>query len=157
MPNEKNVLEDAIIDQIGIVVKDLNRTVETFQQLLGIGPFKVLEWPMEGVDPQATYHGAPGNFRLLLGFASSGSLNIELVEPLEGENIYSDFMETHGPGLHHFRLNVPDFDERCAAWEQAGIRCIASGTGIHPGSNWAYFDTTEMLDGVIVELRRRLG
>jgi len=33
---------------------------------------------------------------------------------------------------------------------------ISSGTGVHVGSRWAYFDTTHNLDGVIVELRTRL-
>jgi hypothetical protein len=156
MADEKTQAKDLIIDQIGIVVKDLHGTVEKLNWLLGVGPFKVLEWPIDGVDPQATYYGNPGNYRLLLGFASSGSLNIELIEPLQGENIYSDHLKTHGPGLHHLRLNVPDFEERVAAWELAGIKKIASGTGVHAGSKWAYFDTTELLDGVIIELRTRL-
>jgi hypothetical protein len=156
MADEKTHADDPILDQIGIVVKDLHRTVETLNRLLGVGPFKVLEWPIEGVDPQATYYGSPGSYRLLLGFASSGGMNIELIEPLEGENIYSDFLKNHGPGLHHLRLNVPDFEARAAAWEQAGIKKIASGTGVHAGSKWAYFDTTELLDGVIIELRTRL-
>lgn len=157
MADENAHAEGPIIDQVGIVVRDLHCTVEKLKQLLGVGPFRILEWPIEGVDPQATYYGEPGNFRLLLGFATSGSLNIELIEPLEGENIYSDFLKIHGPGLHHLRLNVPDYEARVAAWEQAGIKKMASGTGVHPGSEWSYFDTTELLDGVIIELRKRLS
>jgi hypothetical protein len=36
------------------------------------------------------------------------------------------------------------------------IKNIASGTGVHVGSKWAYFDTTELLEGVVVELRKHL-
>ena len=144
------------LDQIGVVTQDLQGMVRMFKQLFGIGPFRVTEWPIEGIEPKATYHGAPGNFRLLLAFASVGPTQIEIVQPLEGPNIYSDFLKSHGPGLHHIRLTVSDFKAKTMALEAAGIEKIASGTGVHRGSEWAYFDTTKQLDGLIVELRTRL-
>ena len=144
------------IDQIGIVVRDLQSMVTTLEQLFGFSDFRVMEWPLEGVDPQATYHGEPGNYRMLLAFATIGKTQVEIIQPLDGENIYSDFLEEHGPGIHHFRLTVPDFEERGANLEARGINKIASGTGVHVGSKWAYFDTSEVLEGVIVELRKRL-
>jgi hypothetical protein len=145
------------IDQIGIVVRDLHGMVSVMEQLLGITGFRIMEWPLEGVDPDSTYHGEPGNFRLLLAFATIGKTQIEIVQPLEGKNIYSDFLDEHGPGLHHFRLTVPDFEERVSNLQGKGVEKIASGTGVHKGSKWAYFDTTDLLEGVIVELRKRLG
>ena len=144
------------LDQIGVVTENLQGMVQMFDQLLGIGPFRVTEWPIEGVDPQATYYGSPGNYRLLLAFGAVGATQIEIVQPLEGLNIYSDFLKSHGPGLHHIRLTVSDFESRTKALEAAGIEKIASGTGVHLGSEWAYFDTTKQLDGIIVELRKRL-
>jgi methylmalonyl-CoA/ethylmalonyl-CoA epimerase len=144
------------VDQIGIVVHDLHSMVANLSQLFGIGPFRVMEWPIEGVDPQATYHSNPGNYRLLLAFATIGNTQLEIIQPLEGQNIYSDFLVEHGPGLHHFRITVPDFEEKVASMEASGIKNIASGTGVHIGSKWAYFDTSELLEGVVVELRKRL-
>jgi hypothetical protein len=91
-----------------------------------------------------------------LGFARQGSTQIELIEPLEGQNIWSDFLDTNGPGLHHFRLVVSDFDNKVTELEKAGIKNIASGTGAHIGSKWAYFDTSELLNGIVIELRMRL-
>jgi hypothetical protein len=58
--------------------------------------------------------------------------------------------------LHHFRLTIPGFDKGVEAMINDGIQNIASGTGVHVGSRWAYFDTTHNLDGVIIELRSRL-
>ena len=144
------------LDQIGIVVRDLHSMVATLEQIFGFKDFRVMEWPIEGIDSQATYHGEPGNYRMLLAFATIGKTQIEIIQPLDGENIYSDFLEEHGPGIHHFRLTVPDFEERGANLEARGINKIASGTGVHVGSKWAYFDTSEVLEGVIVELRKRL-
>ena len=144
------------VDQIGIVVRDLHAMVAALDRILGIKGFRIMEWPIEGVDPQATYHGEPGNYRLLLAFSTIGKTQIELIQPLEGQNIYSDFLEEHGPGIHHFRLTVPDFEERVDNLEASGVKNIASGTGVHVGSKWAYFDTSALLEGVIVELRKHL-
>jgi len=150
------LISGAELDQIGIVVYDLDSFTKELTRLFGIGPFRVFDWPMEGIDPQATYHGEPGNFRMRLAFATVGKVQIEVVQPLEGDNIYSDFLRDHGPGLHHFRLSVPAFEKSVEAMVNQGIQNISSGTGVHVGSRWAYFDTSHTLNGVIVELRTRL-
>jgi methylmalonyl-CoA/ethylmalonyl-CoA epimerase len=147
---------DMILDQIGIVVRDLYPVAEKLHELIGIGPFRVLEWPIEGIDPESTYHGRPAQYRILLAFARLGATQLELIQPIEGPNIWTDFLNSHGPGLHHFRCTVQNFDETVAAWEAAGIKNIASGTGAHIGSKWAYFDTSELLDGIVIELRTRM-
>jgi methylmalonyl-CoA/ethylmalonyl-CoA epimerase len=156
MEDTNSTALESSVDQIGIVVHDLYSMIANLSKVLGIGPFRVMEWPLEGVDPQATYHGKPGNYRLLLAFATIGKTQLEIIQPLEGPNIYSDFLDEHGPGLHHIRLTVPDFEDKVAYLEGSGIDNIASGTGVHVGSKWAYFDTSELLEGVVVELRKRL-
>ena len=154
--SDSSLITDCELDQIGIVVTDLDAFTRELTRLFGIGPFRIMEWPVEGINPQSTYHGAPGQYRLKLAFVTVGKVQIEVVQPLEGENIYSDFLRDHGPGLHHFRLTIPEFDKGVEAMINDGIRNIASGTGVHVGSKWAYFDTTRNLDGVIIELRTRL-
>lgn len=156
MSDASSLISGADLDQIGIVVNDVKVFTQELTRLFGIGPFRIFEWPLEGVDPQATYHGQPGDYRLLLAFATVGKIQLEIVQPLEGQNIYSDFLRDHGPGLHHFRLTIPDFDKAIKSMMEAGIKNIASGTGVHVGSQWAYFDTTHILEGVTVELRTRL-
>ena len=156
MTETPSLISDADLDQIGIVVKDLHAFTQELTRLFGIGPFRIFEWPLEGVDPQATYHGQPGNYRLLLAFATVGKIQLEIIQPLEGQNIYSDFLRDRGPGIHHFRLSIHGFDKGVEAMIRDGIQNIASGTGMHVGSKWAYFDTTSKLEGVTVELRTRL-
>ncbi len=147
---------DSSIDQIGVVVRDARLVAAQLTGLLGIGPFHMVEYPIPGTDPQTVYLGRPASYRILLAFAQLGATQLELVQPLEGRSIWSDFLEQHGPGLHHFRVTIPDFDETVASWEAAGIRNLASGAGTHVGSKWAYFDTARLLDGIIVELRRKM-
>ena len=156
MPDGSPLIEGADLDQIGIVVNDLQTFTQELSRLFGIGPFRIFEWPLEGVDPQATYHGQPANLRLLLAFVTVGKIQLEIVQPLEGQNIYSDFLRDHGPGLHHFRLTIPGFEKGVEALINEGIENIASGTGVHVGSKWSYFDMGHNLEGVVVELRTRL-
>ena len=151
-----SLVTDVELDQIGIVVHDLYAVTQELTRLFGIGPFRIFEWPIAGVEPQGPYNGQPADFRLLLAFVTVGKIQIEIVQPLEGQNIYSDFLRDHGPGLHHFRLSIPGFEQGVAALIGSGIEKIASGNGVHVGSKWAYFDTTQQLEGVIVELRTRL-
>jgi methylmalonyl-CoA/ethylmalonyl-CoA epimerase len=156
MADESPLISGIELDQIGIVVNDLDSFTREITRLFGVGPFRIMEWPIKGIDPQSTYHGHPEEYRLRLAFATVGKIQIEVIQPLEGQNIYSDFLREHGPGLHHFRLTIPGFDKSVEAMINDGIKNIASGTGVHVGSKWAYFDTTHNLDGVIVELRSRL-
>jgi hypothetical protein len=156
MAENKLVPMDVNVDQIGIVVRDLRVMAENLHRLLGIGPFRILEWPIEGIDPESTYHGEPEDYRILLGFARQGVTQIELIEPLEGQNIWSDFLDKNGPGIHHFRIVVSDFDKKVSELEEAGLKKIASGTGAHIGSEWVYFDTADLLNGIVIELRKRL-
>ncbi len=48
------LINNAELDQIGIVVHDLHSVTQELTRLFGIGPFRIFEWPIEGVDPQAT-------------------------------------------------------------------------------------------------------
>ena len=156
MMHTSSLISDPDLDQIGVVVHDLHAVTQELTRLFGIGPFRIIEWPLEGVDPKATYHGQPGNFRLLLAFAKVGRTQIEIIQPLDGKSIFSDFLRDHGPGLHHIRLTSSDFEQGVTALIEAGIEKIASGTGVHEGSEWAYFDTSKLLGGIVVELRTRL-
>jgi hypothetical protein len=154
--SEKKIPIDVNVDQVGIVVRDLRQMAENLHILLGIGPFRIFEWPIEGIDPESTYHGEPEHYRIRLGFARQGATQIELIEPIEGPNIWSDFLDINGPGIHHFRIVVSDFDGKVDQLEEAGFKKIASGTGAHIGSKWAYFDTADLLNGIVIELRARL-
>jgi hypothetical protein len=149
-----DVLRNPQIDQVGMVVPDAVSAAEKLDRILGIGPFRVVEWPVEGVDSEATYRGQPGRFRIRVAFAQVGPMQLELVEPLEGDSIWSEFLQQRGPGLHHVRLSVHDFESVVAGLEAAGLEKVCSGTGFHVGTRWAYFDTTHLLNGLVVEIRR---
>jgi hypothetical protein len=140
-------------DQIGIVVNNVNDMVASLQSLLGIQGFEIVDWPLKDSDPESTYYGKPAFWKMRTAFTTLGMLQIELIEPLEGKNIYKDFLEKHGPGIHHFRFTVTNFEDKLESLKKAGIQMIASGRGMRTSSRWAYFDTSEILQGVFIELR----
>lgn len=139
-------------DQVGIVVQDLDSAITQYRALLGISDFEVVDWPKPGVDPELTYYGKPANYKMRVAFAKMGNIQIELIEPGEGANVYTDFLESHGPGIHHIRLSEKEFDKKFKQLQNVGIQMIASGRGMRTGATWAVFDTTKQL-GIFIELR----
>jgi len=143
--------------QIGLVVKDAHRTAELLWSLFGIGPFQFVEWPPPDRPDMrvAFYNGKPGHWRMRLAFANLGNIEMELAEPIEGENGYADALAERGEGLHHLLFEVPDFDAAVATFAEMGIGVKMGGTGLRPGTNWVHLDTIDLL-GWVVELRSKL-
>src|SRR5512146_185183 len=95
--------------QIGVVVADLEKSIHYLGEIFGIGPFRIVDWPPPGrEDIQKFYYGEPGNFTARMAFTELGPVELELIQPLEGESIWADFLRDHGGGIHHLRFNVAD-------------------------------------------------
>ena len=145
------------LDQIGFVVKDIFSFSKKLEKLFGIGPFRIVEWPIEGIDPESKHRGEYTSWKKYLGFTDTGNIKLELIQPIEGDSIFKEFLEKHGPGLHHLRFTVKDFDGAVNEFRDMGYELVASGNGVHEGSRWAFFDTCEDLEGLLVELRTDIG
>ena len=142
--------------QIGLVVKDLDRSVHGLSELFGIGPFHVIDWPPAGHDDlQKIYHGQPANFRARMAFADLGPVELEIIQPVSGESIWADFLREHGEGLHHIRFNVSQVEPVIEYLSRHGIGVSQMGSGLRPGTNWVYFDTQERI-GFIIEILNAL-
>jgi len=153
---KEQIIQDGYIDQIGIVVNDIGKVISSIQELLGIGPFSVFNWPKDDGDCKAEYYGKPGNWKMKLAFANIGQMKLELIQPVSGESIFMDFLRDNGPGLHHLRCIVPDIEKNLTAVKKMGLQIISRGQGVHEGSTWAYIDTRDLMDGVLIELRNQL-
>jgi methylmalonyl-CoA/ethylmalonyl-CoA epimerase len=147
-PKVQTLLSLPSPDQIGMVVRDVQRMIETYARLFQWGPFQVAE--RHYTESSSTYRGKPGNFKSLIALAPLGTIQLELIQPLEGETIYREFLETRGEGLHHFGFLIDHTEERIAAMKKMGIEVLQSGR--RPGRKYAYMDT-EPLIGTIIELR----
>lgn len=137
--------------QIGVVVKDLDRAIEYYSKILGIGPFNIV---FDFVPEKSWYMGESSPLHLRVGRAFWGAMDIELIQPMGGRSIHQDFLDSHGEGLHHLGIDVNNYDEIVQMMNQAGFKTIQSLEIFIPMQNsWAkaaYFDTHK-IGGIIIE------
>jgi len=133
------------IKQVGIVVRDREKAMQQFSSLLGTGPFRLLDLDQ----PEAIVHGKRTHCGAKLAFAQAGPIEIELIEPVEGESTWSEFLRAKGEGVHHLGIWVPDINKELARFTEMGIGTLQSGEDEHV--RFAYMDT-EGIAGVIIEL-----
>ena len=139
--------------QIGVVVKDLARATQLLTELFGIGPFRFIEWPNR---PESKYffRGKEEQIKIRQAFTQVGPLELELIQPLEGEkNAYYEFLEQKGGGIHHVLFEVENMDETVQNLAAHQVQVLQSGTGIRPGTRWTLLDT-QALVGFLLELRQ---
>ncbi len=108
------------VEQLGFVVKDLDKAMEYYGAVFGWGPFRIETYKIEG----ATFRGRPCNFYIKCAFTQNGSLEVELIQVLDGETPHSEFLKNHGDGLQHLRFRVDDVDAVTAKLAEKGVQTI---------------------------------
>jgi catechol 2,3-dioxygenase-like lactoylglutathione lyase family enzyme len=141
--------------QIGIVVPDRDRTTQLLTSLFGIGPFRLVEWP-DRPESKYYYRDVEQKIRVRQAFVQLGDVEVEIIQPIEGNSAYQDFLDETGGGIHHVLFEVSDIDPVIHELAKSGVTVLQSGTGIRPGTRWALMDTQKLL-GFLVELRHRPG
>jgi methylmalonyl-CoA/ethylmalonyl-CoA epimerase len=143
------------IAQVGLVVRDLDRTVACYWKQYGIGPWHFYTYRQPMVS-QMTYRGQPADYAMRIALAWIGPLRIELIEMAGGDSVYADFVREHGYGVHHFGVLVDDMDAALAQAAAAGLTMTMDGAGFgrDGDGHYAYLDTEEDL-GTTLELIAR--
>ena len=147
-PSPDTRLDIGPLVQVGIVVRNAEEAVAAWRTRFKLDDPKFIDWPTTPeMAKTATYHGKPANFRMRLAFLHAGPVQIEFIEPLEGNNIYSDFLAEHGEGTHHILFEV---DDPVAVANQLEAPILQSGgSSLRPGALWAYLDTNATLKAMI--------
>ncbi|MHB1133196.1 MAG: VOC family protein [Chloroflexota bacterium] len=140
------------IDQVAFVVKDLDKSMASYWLNFGIGPWRVYTYGPPLVK-DTTYNGQPGDFHWRVALADFNGMVMELIQPLDGENVYSEFLAKHGEGVQHLGVIVPNLEQAVAEAQGAGYRVIQSGHGygVRGDGGFAYLDTLAEL-GTIIEM-----
>ena len=138
------------ISQVGIVVRDIEKTMNEMTRLFGVTPDK-----KGNIAPTSRrYHGNDGDFDALIALYDYANIQIELIEPLGGTSIWQEFLDKHGEGIHHIRFTVDDHDEAIRDMAEKGIDVSQSGDSLIPGLRWTYFDSEATLGFVFEQLSR---
>jgi methylmalonyl-CoA/ethylmalonyl-CoA epimerase len=137
---EKPVFTDTI--QVGIVVRNLEDAMRTYVEDFGIGPWEVYEMNSSTVDDMFK-DDQPQEHAMRVALAQLGNVQWELIEPVDGPNIYSEWLEEHGEGLHHLGMAVENYDEAVEHLRSKGHTLLQGGT--FNGARYSYPSTNQSL------------
>lgn len=140
------------VAQICILVPDLDAAMKNFYERFGVGPWQIYTYDKKFV-PNQTRHGEPTEYSSRIGLANIGNLRIELIQPLEGDTVYTDFIKKHGYGIQHLGVLVENMEESLEKAREAGFTMTMDGSGFGPDGDghYAYLDTEDLV-GTTFEL-----
>ena len=143
------------IAQVALIVPNLERAVEQYWQWFGIGPWHFYTYGRPLVQ-HMTRRGIPTEYKMRVALSQLGPTRIELIEILEGDTVYAEFVAEHGYGVHHFGVLVEDMGQAIAQAEAAGLAMTMDGAGFgrDGDGHYAYLDTEDKI-GVTIELIER--
>lgn len=135
------------LGQVGVVVRDIEQVMAHYTETYGLGP-----WRTVTVDTVSQHRGQPRPLKMKLAFASLGPVQLELIQPLGEESIYSEFLKARGEGVQHLGFYFDSLEETVGKFQEAGI-AVVQGRWTKEGG-FAYMDT-EGVGGVCLELLQR--
>src|SRR5437660_4483906 len=99
----------AVLDHVGIAVKDLQSALAFYRDALGL--------EIEGTEDIASQ-------QVRVHFASVGDPKLEFLEATAPSSPIAKYIEKRGPGLHHITLRVDDVAAALASLKARGVRLI---------------------------------
>lgn len=144
-------LQSLKVAQIGLLVPDIREAVAQYSLLLGRDDWSIFTYGPDNIE-RLTYRGAPSSYKMRLAFVGQGP-QIELIESIDGPNVYTEWIANHGYGMHHFGFYVDSIAEATTAMQSEGFEPVQTGgaTGVDGDGGFAYFDTEGLL-GAVSEL-----
>jgi hypothetical protein len=148
----QEALQLGTMAQVGCVVRNLAKTIENYEKVIGIGPFMVVDFK-----PEKTFikDRRADDMLLRIGIAQlTPQLSLELIEVASGEPYHKDFLEKHGDGMQHMGFFTNDYDGVLARAEALNIPVLMWAETDVPGMGHvrgAYLDTYDAI-GTLVEV-----
>ncbi|WP_101946747.1 VOC family protein [Mycobacterium sp. 3519A] len=124
--------------QIAWVSRDLDATEAALTTLLGVR--KWIRMPGVHFAPDScTYRGQPADFVADISLSYAGDTQLELIAPVQGDSIYTEFLAAAGPGLHHVCIEVDDVEQALADRDAEVVQ-----RGVMPGGmEFAYVSAAD--------------
>jgi len=129
------------IIQICWVVQDIEAAEQFHTAHFGVGAWTRLT-DIHFAPDTCTLRGEPADFVVHVSMAYAGDLQLELIQPVSGESIYSEFLAKSGPGLHHVCYETDDLDAAVATAEAAGLPIVQQGVMAGGLMSFAYVEGT---------------
>lgn len=127
------------ISQTAWVVQDLDATEQFFIDHLGVR--KWVRIPDVHFGPETcVYRGRPADFVAHVSLSYLADMQLELIQPVRGDSIYTEFLERGGPGLHHVCFHTDDLSAALDAATAGDVEVAQRGTMAGGGVEFAYLD-----------------
>lgn len=132
--------------QNGFVVEDLDRALDHWTRVVGVGPFFVIERiPFDKV----WFRGEPADIDLTVAIAYWGDVQIELIRQNNvAPSIYTEFASRGHSGLQHMGVVTESVERDLARLAVHGVHPVQHGT-TRTGMRFAYLDTDHHPGGMI--------
>ncbi|MFX1390876.1 MAG: VOC family protein [Promethearchaeota archaeon] len=143
--NNKFNLGALKVDQLGFVYKDIKKQANIMKSV-----FKLPDFIFSGPKSHSyVYRGKISEVILDIGISRIGNTQIELIQLIEGECIYNQYLDQGKEGLQHIGVYVENVQQSINEFEKTNIKPIQTGRVLR--HLFAYMDT-EKVFGIIIEL-----
>jgi len=129
----------AVLDHIGIAVKDLAAALAFYRDALGL--------EVEASEEVASQ-------RVRAHFVAVGDAKLELLEATAADSPIAKYVDKRGPGLHHITLRVDDIVAALAQLKAHGARLIDEQPRPGAEGSLVAFVHPASAHGVLVELKQ---
>ena len=135
--------------QVCIVVRDVQKAVQTWEDVYGIGPWEIARLTEKNA-VHRRFHGKETDAptESILAMSQIGNTFLEIIQPVTANSVYAEFLAEHGEGIHH--LAVKHTEEFVRLMKERGIEELSSAW-VKGERFCAYYDTREDL-GFISEI-----
>ncbi len=143
----KELNKNRELKQVAFVTSDIDKAVKQWVDILGIGPWKILEFTDQTLrDFEVGGIRQIEPFKFMVALCDVGHMNIEIIQPVYGTTIYQSYMNKHGEGLHHIKEKIcPEkLDETLEKYAAMGISVLQ--TGWYRNDVHYYLDTQPVLN-----------
>jgi methylmalonyl-CoA epimerase len=129
----------AVLDHVGIAVKDLSAALAFYHDALGLE----VETPEDVPSQKVRAH-----------FLPVGQSGLELLEGTSPDSAIAKYIEKRGPGLHHITLRVEDIAAALAHLKARGARLVDEQPRAGAEGALVAFIHPSSAHGVLVELKQ---
>jgi hypothetical protein len=137
---------DFSVTQISFVVRDLEKTIESYKMAFGWGPFNIFDMWCEG--PNNLLRGVPVRYRIKWSECIvKPGINFEFIQPMEGESVWTEWLQEKGEGVWGIGVMMRSNEEGAQVrdwFAEHGVGELARGD-VGDDIEWYLLDTAPML------------
>ncbi len=137
------------VNQLGYVYQDIEKQAKLLETVYGLPKFAFLEKN----DSVCKYRGKDSVISTRLALSRIFNVQIELIQLIDGECVFKEFLDSGREGLHHFGIYVDDLESVVKEFTDKGYKILHQR--IIAKQKVAYIDTEKDL-GILLEFQETI-